>query len=445
MTISSIYSKITSLAWRNVVRNWRHSRAALITISCGFVANAVLQGFIANATEETVDNFSLRGMFADVLIVREGAQLDQPSKLWKAAMGRPEQEFVDKFLHNDPDVLYRARFLTVAGLANAGNRSAIYFGVGHDVIEGEKIRTERFKRNVLVGDILAPDRPGIVTGIGLGARLGCEGGYLDRAKARLNVPETLVGNLVPLKCAESQVSLTATTENSSINQIDLPVMGLTDAGLRDVDDRVVFMTLPDAQKLMNTDKITFFTVKLKPGANEGAFRRRFSEAANAAGFKLQAPSWRNYGQGAELATELDLLKLLNAVFGTIMATMCVMAITSTMMKTVTERTREIGTLRSMGFLRQHIVYMFCAEGGFISLIACMIGLVVTIFISKGIAAANMGFTAGLSQTAFPVRVTETPLLWALSIIILTVLTIVTSSLTARRAANKVIADAMRHA
>jgi hypothetical protein len=89
MTISSIYSKITSLAWRNVVRNWRHSRAALITISCGFVANAVLQGFIANATEETVDNFSLRGMFADVLIVREGAQLDQPSKLWKAAMGRP--------------------------------------------------------------------------------------------------------------------------------------------------------------------------------------------------------------------------------------------------------------------------------------------------------------------------------------------------------------------
>ena len=313
------------------------------------------------------------------------------------------------------------------------------------MIEGEKIRTERFKNNVVVGDILSTDRPGIVTGIGLGSLLGCEGGYKDRSKARLNVAETLIGNLVPLKCAESQISLTATTENSSINQLELPITGLTDAGLRDIDDRVVFMTLPDAQKLMNTDKISFVTVKLKPGASETEFRKRFADSAAAAGFKLQAPSWRNYGQGAEVATELDLLKLLNAVFGSIMATMCVMSITSTMMKTVTERTREIGTLRSMGFLRQHIVYMFCAEGSFISLIACMIGIAVTFAISRGIALADLGFTAGLSQTAFPVRVSYTPGLWAMSVVILTLLTIVTSSMTARRAAHRVIADAMRHA
>jgi len=445
MANSSIYSKITSLAWRNVIRNWRHSRAALITITCGFVANALLQGFIAHATKAAVDNFSLRGMFADVLVVREGAALDQPSKLWKSAMGRPEQEFIDKFLLSDPDVEHRARFLTVTGLASAGNRSAIYFGVGYDIVEGEKIRTERYKRDVIVGDILSPDRPGLVTGIGLGASLGCEGGYKDRSKARMDTPETLVNNLLPLKCAENQVSLTATTEHSSINQIDLPIVGLTDAGLRDIDDRVVFMSLPAAQKLMDTDKVSFFTVKLRPGASQSAFRERFSAAASAAGFKLQAPSWRNYGQGAELATELDLLTLLNAIFGSIMATMCVMAITSTMIKIVTERTREVGSLRSMGFLRKHIVYMFCAEGGFISLIACIIGLGITAALSRGIALANLGYTAGLSQTAFPVRVMETPLLWAVSILMLTGLTVITSSLTARRAANQVIADAMRHA
>ena len=94
--------------------------------------------------------------------------------------------------------------------------------------------------------------------------------------------------------------------------------------------------------------------------------------------------------GAQLASQIILLDLLSAIFGTIVIGICVMSVANTMMKSVTERVREIGTLRSLGFLRAHIVYMFALEGMFISVLACAIGLTLTIALGQLIGAANVG-------------------------------------------------------
>jgi putative ABC transport system permease protein len=60
------------------------------------------------------------------------------------------------------------------------------------------------------------------------------------------------------------------------------------------------------------------------------------------------------------------------------------AVRTTMMKTVRERTREIGTLRSLGYRRHHLLAMFAVESSLFALCAGLSGLVSAVAITATI-------------------------------------------------------------
>jgi putative ABC transport system permease protein len=47
---------------------------------------------------------------------------------------------------------------------------------------------------------------------------------------------------------------------------------------------------------------------------------------------------------------------------------------NTMQMNINERTKEIGTLRSIGMLKNQIIYIFCLEGILIGIIGCLIAI-----------------------------------------------------------------------
>lgn len=440
---NNIDVQLTKLAWRNVVRNWRHSLATIMAIASGFMAVSLFDGFIKELNERNTDGYMTRGMLGNVLIVKKGAQENSADDQWQYSMDAKDQKFMEGFFARDPDFKVRVRFLSMQGLVTSGAHNTVFAGFGYDIKEGAEIRGQRWYWNTLSGKpIDLAEKPSILLGMGLGHLIDCDFPYDGPS---FILPD---GNYTaqerPYKCQSERVTLSATTEAAQVNAIDLPIVGFFDAGFREADKRALHVSLADAQRLLDTDKITMVAVKLKDDNATDAFVKRMKAAAKGEGVDLDIMPWMQHQMAAYVSGGMQIVNVFRNLFMVIVVTIGVMSVANTMMKSVNERIREIGTLRSLGFLRRHLVKMFAMEGAFLSLLACGVGLVMTLVMTFVIARLGLTYRAGILSIPIALHVQLVPMAWLVSAITLSLLATGTAWFCSRRAAQMVIADAMRH-
>ena len=156
--------------------------------------------------------------------------------------------------------------------------------------------------------------------------------------------------------------------------------------------------------------------------------------------QVQADSERAYyeNQAGGLATAL---KILAAFVGIVMGIGAVFGAMNTMYAIVSQRTREIGTLRALGFSRISILFSFVMESVLLALVGGILGCLIAIPMN--------GFTAGTGQTqsfselAFAFKITPGIVLVGLSFAVL--MGIVGGLLPAVRASQMPITKALREA
>ena len=85
-----------------------------------------------------------------------------------------------------------------------------------------------------------------------------------------------------------------------------------------------------------------------------------------------------------------------------------MSVFSTMLKSVNERVREIGTLRSLGYRRRHIGALFTVEAAMLAGLASCVGLVLSASPWRRSTAARFSYKAGLAAQAIPLTVSLLP-------------------------------------
>ena len=440
---TAIYRQMTRLAWRNVLRNWRHSLATILAIASGFIAVSLFDGFLEQLEYRNKDGYQTRAMLGHVLVQHKDAQYNSTEDQWLYAMTAQEQRFVEDFLQHDPDFLRRVRFLNISGMVNAGPYNTVFVGLGHDTKEGAEVRGPRWSWYTVAGVPLEQyPKSSVTIGIALGKLIDCESTYQGPAYI-LDAGNYIAENR-PFTCKYPRITLSATTEASQVNAIDVPVSGIFDAGFREADKRAVRLSLADAQRLMDTDKISLLSVELKDERLRKGFIKRLKAAAEAAHFELDILPWQEHTLAAFLQGGLDVLHVFRDLFMTIVVTIGIMSVANTMMKAVNERIREIGTLRSLGFLRQHLVYMFSMEGLFLSLLACALGLVGTVILTVAIGMLGFKYRAGVLSAPIVLSVAWSWQAWILCTLVLMALATGTAWFCTRRASRMVIADAMRH-
>lgn len=437
-----IFLKIVTIAWRNVRRNWRHSLATITAIALGFMAISLFDGFIRELRDRTVDGYAIRGMMGDVIVQKAGAQEFSDEDPWKYALGREEQSFLEDFLKADPAVLRRVRFLSASGLATADANNAIFWGVGFDLKEGAEVRGDRWQWDTTAGKPLHLNpKQSVIVAEGLAELLGCKPTSDENFILR-------DGHYVPaerpFQCASQRLMISATTENAQVNAIQVNIAGLFDAGFRDANNRSLRLSLEDAQLLLDTDKITMVSVQLKNSSLSEGFIKRLHEAAKRKDLQLEVTPWIDHRIVDFVKGGFSILEVFGYLFMAVVTTIVVMSIANTMMKAVNERIREIGTLRSMGYLRQQLMLMFAFEGFFISLIATSIGLIFTLALSQVIGFLGITYKAGVLSIPIPLVIAPAPSAWLLSFITLSILAIFTAWFCSRKACRMTIAHAMRH-
>ncbi|MBN2538037.1 ABC transporter permease [candidate division WOR-3 bacterium] len=242
------------------------------------------------------------------------------------------------------------------------------------------------------------------------------------------------------------VTVLARTRAGSWNALDFTVVGLLGTADMFIDMSAVVMPLGTADDLLGMDgAVTEIAVRLDGMAAAAPAKKRFEQA----GFEaLEAWTWRELG---ELVFQITGTKRA-AGFILIMVVIVIAAvgIVNTMLMAVMERTREIGTLRALGFGSRQVVTLFLWEGGLIGFFGSLAGVVIGVGASvllDLLAIDLTGLMMGFEQI-LPMRMilyTEVDPLFVLQVALLGIgISLLATLLPARRAARVQPAEALRH-
>jgi putative ABC transport system permease protein len=222
------------------------------------------------------------------------------------------------------------------------------------------------------------------------------------------------------------------------------VTGLVDVLIKELNDRYLAAGLGLVARLLETPAtVSKLVLYLRPGADEAVVAARLEGALNAAGYSVAVRRWEDL---AVFYRQVKLLYL--GIFGFVGAVLVVIVILSAaivMTMSVTERTREIGTLRAIGTRPSRIQAMFLAEGAVLAVAGCLAGALLALAIRAILNASGLvlppppGASHGL-----PLFVRLYPLAYAAGFVAMVVTMVAASWLPSRRASRTPIVEALAH-
>jgi putative ABC transport system permease protein len=403
---------LTRLALRNIVRHRRRSAITLAVIVFGIVG-LILFGGYKTVTFQNLRESTIRGRLGHLQIHRLGSSDHQSQK--PLEYGLDETRTLRSAIESDPRVQMTTVQITLTGLISNGERSETFIATAVEPDRDRRMRAYRIVR----GEQLPLDEPdGVIIGGGLAATMGVNpGDYL---------------------------TLMTTTVHGSLNAIDVRVAGIFSSGVKELDARAVRIPLATAQQLLQTSRVEKVLVFLHRTEDTGSVRARLEQLFASNQWALETRSW------SELASFYHQVVLLyNGIFGflgLVIAGVVVFSVANTILMSVLERTREIGTLMAMGTTRGRVARMFLIEG----LLTGIIGGAVAI--AAGALAAFLINSAGITlppppgySVGFPLHIRPQPQIFLTGFAIAVVTSTLSAIVPALKASRLKIVDALGHA
>jgi putative ABC transport system permease protein len=442
-----IVSLLIRLAYRNVKNHWRQSLAALISVSTGFTAFALFDGYLLDvyrAMTEMTETLDMRG---DVIIERVGAsEPEGRSHPWDWALSADDQTNITKYLADkNSKVLAYSRFLKIDGSIDTSETSFVFYGFGYDIKGGSLIQG-RWHWNTYWGKPLVEQSDYsqfMVLGRRLSQYIGCLPDQLGNlSKYFLDLELRPIER--PFQCVDKSFQLTTVTEKGQVNAIDMAVSGIYDQGFREFDERLVVLPIEAAQNLFDTDKVNYFAVKLKEGVSINQFVEDFRNSFNASAVKLNIEPWQTHVFGDVFRRTKSLLDVDRAFVISIIIFVGCLSVFNTLVKIIKERTFEIGMLRSLGFESSFIKKLFVLEAIFLSWLGCIIGIILSIILSILINKIEITYPSGLFSYDIPLRIMIQISTYWFGLLMMTGLSVVAAFIAIRKPSQGVIAQTLIH-
>jgi lipoprotein-releasing system permease protein len=247
--------------------------------------------------------------------------------------------------------------LTQAGVSKGTNYAEGAYVMGIEPAGPGLKEVTSIRRTSRGGDFTFRDRNGERNGVVLGSRLA----------ARLNVAVG-VDSVILISLGAAQVSPVTGTLTPNIRKYE--VTGVFETGMYEYDNSYVLMALPKAQELAGLGHaVTGIEVKTVDRWQAPAVAR---EIADTLGFPYRTEDWQQ--QNSSLFHALKLEKLGMTVILLLIVLVAAFNIVSTLTMVVTDKTREIGILKTMGMTARSIRRIFFAQGVVIGLAGTLSGL-----------------------------------------------------------------------
>lgn len=400
-----------NFALMNVIRNGRRSFFTILVTAIAMTAILTSMGFalftyhsLAEKAARDEGNLTISNpkFFTD--------EEDVPMQYGLVGLtGIREQLLVDDDIKA---VLPRINF---NGLVSNGDKTSIFIGLG---VEPSEFRVKGPFLNIIEGSSLSGSDP--EDGL---PQIMLTQGLARNMKAKIG----------------SVISLLATTTDGALNAFDFSVKGIYSTGVPELDKRQLYINLKNAQELINTEKISSLSVYLfdldKTEQKLALYNSRDESL-------LFTPWWERafYYQSVR-----DLYNRIFGLLGVVMLLLVFFSISNTMSMTVTERTREIGTMAAMGNYKGEIIRNFTLESCIIGILGATFGIVISVIVTWALLSIGLEMPPppGSSQ-GYPLYIEFSWPLAAITSLALTIICVLAALKAAFKGCSATITEALSH-
>lgn len=434
---------LLKIAVRNALGYWKQSLAAILSVSTAYICFVLFQGYVADVKIFTLDLYQKREMYGDLIVENKNINnSDSQSDQWKYLITSNEQQKINSILKKyEDEIENRVNFLIFKGLVTNGQASKIFIGRAYDIEAGRKMRSN-WEWDALYGVPLhlAKESKGVLIGQFFGSQIGCvpteklnsivqtEGGYTAADR--------------PFTCNNFDLQASVTTETGNLNASDFRVVGLIDGGYKELDSRLVSMPLELGQKLLHTDKISFLSIKLNDTVGVSSWVKKINSDFSESHLDVVANRWQEHKFGSVFTKTMSLLGLFRAFISIIVISISVISIMNTMFKIVNERTREIGSILSLGFKRFQIMKIFLMESAVLTIMGCFFGAIISEILKTLINHSSISNKAGVLSEPIYLHIRIGFLLYLVTTIGLILISLATTFFSCRATINKKIVDCL---
>jgi putative ABC transport system permease protein len=177
-----------------------------------------------------------------------------------------------------------------------------------------------------------------------------------------------------------------------LTAIDGEVVNLFHTPTAETEDQTLVTSLATLQRLYDTDAVTYVGVFLHDHRTAASVARDLQDRLRAGGVSADVYAFNDNRVNPYYVGSMAFLGSLLVFVGTLVTAVVVLGILNSVTLTVYERTREIGTLRALGWRRQQIAGLYLREGLILAGIGIGFGVLLALAIGSAVNAANIRFS-----------------------------------------------------
>ncbi|NOI28844.1 ABC transporter permease [Vibrio coralliilyticus] len=408
------------IAYLNLLRNRRRSVLSALIITIAVFALTSAGGF-GLYTYESLQESTARDTGHLTISIPGFFEKDEDMPLTN---GLEDSAAIYKQLISNPDIRGIQPRIEFTGLVSNGNKSTIFVGTGVnerefdmkgpflDVRQGKTLSDIRSSR-------YQPSEPEVMLGVDLARNLNVSIG--------------------------DWITVLATTSDGALNALDFKVHGIYSTGVPDFDKRQLYLHIESVQELLVSDKVSTLSVFLYETQNTLKLQSWVEDQLASLPHRqaLEVTPWQ---QRAFFYTKVkDLYDRIFGIMGAVMSLVVFVALFNTMTMSVTERTREIGTLSALGTYPAEIVAGFVREAALLAGIGTLLGGLLTAVTSIVLMVVDVQMPPPPGRTdGYPLNIYFSPELLGYSALGVMAICIFAAFLSARKGVNKPITEALTY-
>jgi putative ABC transport system permease protein len=367
------------LSLRNLLRNQRRSFTTGTAIAAGFIGLSLLGAYIfrvQNGLQVNTIYINLQGHL----------QIHKKDSLANFSL-TPKKYLIDSALDGEllkvlkpyeDKIDFQGKFLTGSGLIVSDNISQPFIAIG-----SEREVSLRASRSPLV------DKWAKSWGKPSASKLTEE---QVQQQDLISITDRIADILGRDKNGNKDVQLVTRTFENDMNAVNATLGLYHTTGVAMAEDTSIRLSLSLLQELMATDGYQYRTLFLK--SNNGALKLRseLQKDFDKANLPLTVYHFTDPEIGEFYIGTMNFLYVMGSFFVILICGMVSLSIVNSLTLGILERTKELGTLKALGFSSEQIVGLFVREAVWLSGFSILAGLLISQIVARIVNSAEIRFT-----------------------------------------------------
>lgn len=407
------------LSFRNILRHRNRSVVTVMTVCLGFTALGVIGGMLNNIFSRLKGQAIVGEKLGHITFARQGffdnGKLEPEKYLWS----KQELAHVLQLLKADQEVELATPRLRMFGIASNSRSSTIFITEAIVPEDDRKLmQTPVDGRTEVPGTVsLGTQKPG---------------------HPQVAISEDL-SNILGIRKGQNITMLT-TTKDGMANAVDADVVKVYNTGNPSTNDKFILTDFSLAQNLYDTDGAERVIVTLKHPEKLAAIKSALVAKLNSAGYKAEARGWDEQSPAYKKVTAM--FGAIFRVLTIIITVIVLLTLLNTMQMAVTERTKEIGTMRAIGMLKRNVVRIFCMEGIMMAIFGCLLAIPVLFLVSGILKLSHASFVPPVASMTVPLVLKLDPQRIVFVFVLFCVVSLVSSFIVSRKVSSRKVVDSL---